>query len=75
MSIMRLTFKHILRALSVLAGLLLAASCRRVPLYDSSSGIYLELQLKLNLDLTVSDTINLDRYPDYYNKLHQDQKI
>ena len=67
---MRLTFKHILRALSVLAGLLLAASCRRVPLYDSSSGIYLELQLKLNLDLTVSDTINLDRYPDYYNKLH-----
>lgn len=67
---MRRTFKHIRRALWVLVGLLAAASCKRVPLHDSSSGIYLELQLKLDLDLTVSDTINLIKYPEYYNKVH-----
>ena len=55
--------KHIRMALLALVGLLAAGSCRRVPLYDASSHIYLELQLKLNLDLTVSDTIDLSSYP------------
>lgn len=67
---MRRTFEHIRRALWVLLGFLAVASCRRVPLYDSSSGIYLELQLKLNLDMTVSDTIDLSSHPQYYNKVH-----
>lgn len=64
---MRLSVRHIIYAI---VGLLAAASCRRVPLYDASSNIYLELQLKLNLDLTVSDTIDLSSYPQYYNKVH-----
>jgi len=63
----RLSVRHIIYAI---VGLLAAASCRRVPLYDASSNIYLELQLKLNLDLTVSDTIDLSSYPQYYNKVH-----
>ncbi len=62
--------KHIRMALLALVGLLAAGSCRRVPLYDASSNIYLELQLKLNLDLTVSDTIDLSSYPQYYDKVH-----
>ncbi|MBR3658636.1 MAG: hypothetical protein IKN61_01865, partial [Bacteroidaceae bacterium] len=63
----RLSVRHIIYAI---VGLLAVASCRRVPLYDASSNIYLELQLKLNLDLTVSDTIDLSNYPQYYNKVH-----
>ena len=54
----------------VLAGLLTVGSCKRVPLYDSSSHIVLELQLKLNQDLTVSDTVDLNSYPQYYDKVH-----
>ena len=57
-------------ALSVMLGVLLVVSCKRVSLYDSASDIFLELQLKLNLDLTVSDTIDVDRNQQYYSKLH-----
>ena len=56
--------------LLVLVGLLAVGSCKRVPLYDSSSHIVLELQLKLNQDLTVSDTVDLNSYPQYYEKVH-----
>ena len=59
--------KHIIMAL---VGLLAVASCKRVPLYDASSNIYLELKLSLSLDLTVSDTIDLSSYPQYYDKVH-----
>ena len=55
---------------SLLLVMAAASSCKRVPLYDASSGIYLELELKLNLDMTVSDTIDLGANPQYYNKVH-----
>lgn len=57
-------------ALIALVGLLAAGSCRRVPLYDASSHIVLELQLKLNQDITLSDTVDLNSYPQYYEKVH-----
>lgn len=72
---MRRSIRHITvcrLVLSALMGLLAVASCKRVPLYESSSGLYLELQLKLDLDLTVSDTIDLSNHPQYYNKVHID---
>lgn len=62
--------KHIRMALLALVGLLAAGSCRRVPLYDASSHIVLELQLNLNKNLTTSDTIDLNSYPQYYDKVH-----
>ena len=66
MSMMRFA-KNIMLAL---VGLLAAGSCKRVPLYDSSSHIRLELQLDLNLNLSLSDTIDLNSYPQYYEKVH-----
>ena len=63
----RLGVRHIIYAL---VGLLAVASCKRVPLYDASSKIWLELQLKLAMDVTVSDTIDLNSYPQYYDKVH-----
>ena len=63
----RLGIRHIIYAL---VGLLAVASCKRVPLYDASSHIVLELQLKLNQDMTVSDTVDLYSYPQFYEKVH-----
>lgn len=69
MKMMRRHIEHTVWGLALLL-LMAVVSCKRVPLYDASSGIYLELQLKLNLDMTVSDTIDLGAHPQYYNKVH-----
>ena len=54
----------------LLAVLLSAASCKRVPLYEARSLVYLEIGLTLDQPMVVPDTIDLASNPSYYEKYH-----
>ena len=57
-------------AAMLLAVLLSAASCKRVPLYEARSLVYLEIGLTLDQPMVVPDTIDLASNPSYYEKYH-----
>ena len=57
-------------AVLIVAGLFSASSCKRVPLHDPESSIYLELSPRLDVGIAVPDTIDLQANPQYNSKLH-----
>lgn len=56
--------------LSALAALVFAASCRRIPLYDPQSGVYLKLDIRLAIDVDLSADIQVDGNPALENKVY-----
>ena len=56
-------FKYFSAAVLIVAGLFSASSCKRVPLHDPESSIYLELSPKLDVGIAVPDTIDLQANP------------
>ena len=54
----------------LLACLACLLSCQRIPLHDPDSGVYLKLELKLNVDVAVPAAIDLSRHPDLAAKVN-----
>ena len=56
--------------LSALSALVFVASCRRIPLYDPQSGVYLKLDIRLAIDVDLSADIQVDGHPALENKVY-----
>ncbi len=59
--------KRFLPVLMLLSLILL--SCRRIPLRDPDGNVLLDLELKLQMDITVATDIDLDTHPEYKEKV------
>ena len=57
--------------LSILTlAILLTPSCKRIPLYDPESGVYLKTDIKLAIDVELSADIEIDGHPDLEAKVY-----
>lgn len=57
------------RFLPIVAASLCLVSCHRIPLYDPSGNILLQLDLKLAAEVSVSADIDLDAHPEFRGKV------
>lgn len=49
--------------------ILALVSCKRIPLYDPATDVYLKLDVQLNMDVQVSTDIDLDVHPELREKI------
>lgn len=61
--------KKYLYVLAILA-ITLAPSCKRIPLHDPTSGVYLKTNIKLAIDVELSADIDIENHPELEPKIH-----
>ena len=53
-----------------LMALMLTPGCKRIPLYDATSGVYIKTDIKLAIDVELSADFDISGHPDLEAKIH-----
>ena len=69
MNLLLQIFRLVRGVLPALALLVLAPACKRIPLYDPRSDVYLKLDIRLATDVRLSADIDYDSYPELQEKV------